>query len=93
MLGCPTFSQNILMPIYQVFALINPIRDRNKLAAAFGSYGWSGEGAKIMTSAMHNLKLDVFDDGLMVKFTPHDETGEKCIEYGRNFGMRLLKKD
>jgi flavorubredoxin len=27
-LGCPTFSQNILLPIYQVFALINPIRDR-----------------------------------------------------------------
>jgi len=35
-LGCPTFSQNILLPIYQVFAVINPIRDKGKLAAAFG---------------------------------------------------------
>ena len=89
-LGCPTFSQNILLPIYQVFALINPIRDRNKPAAAFGSYGWSGEGAKIMTSAMTNLKLRVIDEGLMVKFTPHSEVQEKCIEYGRNFGRQML---
>ncbi len=88
-LGCPTFSQNILMPIYQVFALVNPIRDRNKLSAAFGSYGWSGEGARIMTSAMSNLKLRVMDDGLMVKFTPHSEVQEKCIEYGRKFGRQM----
>ena len=89
-LGCPTFSQNILLPIYQVFALINPIRDRNKLAAAFGSYGWSGEGAKIMTSAMSNLKLKVIDEGLMVKFTPHSEMQEKCVDYGRKFGRQML---
>lgn len=90
-LGCPTFSQNILLPIYQVFALINPIRDRNKLAAAFGSYGWSGEGAKIMTSAMSNLKLKVIDEGLMVKFTPHNDVKNKCIAYGMNFGQKLLQ--
>jgi flavorubredoxin len=90
-LGCPTFSQNILLPIYQVFALINPIRDRNKMAAAFGSYGWSGEGAKIMTSAMNALKLNVIDEGLMVKFTPHDQVREQCVAYGRNFGEKFLK--
>ena len=89
-LGCPTFSQNILMPIYQLFALINPIRDRNKPAAAFGSYGWSGEGARIMTSAMSNLKLKVMDEGLMVKFTPHSQVQEKCIDYGRKFGKFML---
>jgi len=89
-LGCPTFNQNILLPVYQVFALINPIRDRNKLATAFGSYGWSGEGARIITSAMSNLKLRVLDEGLMIKFTPRHEMEEKCIEYGRKFGRQLL---
>ncbi len=91
-LGCPTFSQNILLPVYQVFALINPIRDRNKLAAAFGSYGWSGEAAKIMTSAMSNLKLSVIDEGLMVKFTPHHDVRDKCVAYGRKFGERFLQE-
>jgi NADH oxidase (H2O-forming) len=92
-LGCPTFSQNILMPVYQVFALINPIRDRGKPAAAFGSYGWSGEGPKLMSTILSNLKLDVADDGLMVKFTPHDKVEAKCIAYGLEFGKRILAKN
>lgn len=91
MLGCPTFSQNILLPVYQIFALINPIRDRNKPAAAFGSYGWSGEGAKIMTSAMNALKLKVMDEGLMVKFSPHNEVRQRCIGYGLQFGKFMLE--
>jgi NADH oxidase (H2O-forming) len=91
-LGSPTFNQNILMPVYQVFSLINPIRDRGKLAAAFGSYGWSPEAAKIINANFTNLKMDVFDEGLMVRFTPHNETAGKCVEYGRKFGARLLEK-
>ena len=30
----------------EIFATINPIRDKGKLAAAFGSYGWSGEAVR-----------------------------------------------
>ena len=91
-LGCPTFNQNILLPVYQVFAAINPVRDKGKLAAVFVFYGWSGEGAKIMTSALTNLKLNVIDEGLMIKFTPHSSTFKKCIEYGRIYGAKFLEK-
>jgi len=92
-LGCPTFSQNILLPIYKVFALLNPIRDRGKLAAVFGSYGWSGEGNRIMSSSMANLKLEVMDEGLMIKFTPHAGNLQKCFDYGKAYGERFLSKD
>ena len=91
-LGSPTFNQNILMPVYQVFGLVNPIRDRNKLAGAFGSYGWSGEASNIINSGLKALKFDLFDEGLMVKFTPHEKATEQCIDYGRRFGLKLLEK-
>lgn len=91
-LGSPTFNQNILLPVYKVFALINPIRDRNKPATAFGSYGWSGEGVKIMITTLQNLKLQVSDEGLMVKFAPHQEERQRCIAFGKEFGRKLLVK-
>lgn len=91
-LGCPTFNQNILLPVYQVFSLLNPIRDRGKLAGAFGSHGWSGEGTKLITSALTNLKLKVMQETLDVKFTPHKQELEKCIGFGRTFGAKLLGK-
>lgn len=94
-LGSPTFNQNVLMPIYQVFALINPIRDRNKIAASFGSFGWSGEAALIIDSALKLLRLNVVQDGLMIRFTPHEDSIRQCHEFGRSFGVKMLaeKKD
>ncbi|MCF8308236.1 MAG: FprA family A-type flavoprotein [Bacteroidales bacterium] len=91
-IGSPTINQNILLPIYKLFAVINPLRDKNKLAGAFGSYGWSGEASKMITSALEQLKLKVLDDGVFVKFSPDSKEQQKALDYGRKFGEELLKK-
>ncbi len=89
-LGSPTFNQNVLLHIYQVFALINPIRDRHKTAASFGSFGWSGEAARIIDSALKMLRLDVMEGGPMIRFTPHEDTIKQCHEFGKSFGEKML---
>ncbi|MBE0638704.1 MAG: FprA family A-type flavoprotein [Bacteroidales bacterium] len=89
-IGSPTINQNILLPIYKCFALINPIRDKGKLAGAFGSYGWSGEAKELIKSNLENLKLKVFDEGVFVKFTPNTGESEMAIAFGKAFGEELL---
>lgn len=89
LVGCPTINQNILMPVYKLFALINPIRDRAKLAAAFGSYGWSGEGVQILTALMKSLKLKVFEDNASVKFRPNSDQKDLLIDFGKRFGEEM----
>jgi flavorubredoxin len=90
--GSPTINQNILLPVYKLFALINPLRDKGKLAGAFGSYGWSGENKQMIESNLRNLKLNLYDEGIFVKFTPDEEEEKQCIAWGRNFGEALLKQ-
>jgi flavorubredoxin len=92
LVGCPTLNQNILLPIYRLFALINPLRDRGKIAGSFGSYGWSGEGVKIMDAVLRNLKLNVVQDGLGEKFRTGINKNEKFVEYGRNFAKAVLAR-
>lgn len=89
--GSPVINQNILLPVYRLFALINPLRDRGKLAGSFGSYGWSGENIQMIRSNLENLKLKHFGDGIFVKFTPSEPELEKCVEYGKAFGEEFLK--
>ena len=89
-IGSPTINQNILPQIYNVFALINPIRDKGKLSGSFGSYGWSGEAVKIIESNLMNLKLKSFGESLFIKFTPHEDEFTKALEYGKVFGRKLL---
>jgi len=90
--GSPVINQNILLPVYRLFALINPLRDKGKLAGSFGSFGWSGENSKMIESNLRLLKLDYFDAGVFVKFTPMDDELQRCIDYGRAFGKQLLEK-
>ena len=91
--GCPTINQNILLPVYKLFAVISPIRDNRKVAGAFGSYGWSGEAGKLINNTLANLKLNVLGDGVFVKFTPHEDEYELCCSYGRKIAGELLKKE
>jgi flavorubredoxin len=91
--GSPVINQNILLPIYKIFAVINPYRDKGKLAGAFGSYGWSGENRKLLESNLTNLKLKFFGEGVFLKFTPDEQQLEECVQYGKDFGKELLSKD
>lgn len=88
-IGSPTINQNILLPVYKMFAVINPLRDRGKLASAFGSYGWSGEGVEIIESTLRNLKLDIFDKVLPMKFRPDSNQKSELFEYGKTFADKL----
>jgi flavorubredoxin len=85
LVGSPTINQNTLLPVYKLFSLINPLRDKSKIAGAFGSYGWSGEAPKIILENLRNLKLKVFDDTAAVKFLPGNDKVFSVKDWGRRF--------
>jgi len=90
LVGCPTINQNALLPVYKVFSVINPLRDKGKIGGAFGSYGWSGEGVKIIEDNLKNLKLKVDVPGISVKFFPHNDAVAQLMEFGRRIGEAVL---
>lgn len=93
LIGSPTINQNTLLPVYTLFALINPLRDRGKLAGSFGSYGWSGEASRIILENMKLLKLNVFEENLSFKFSPDSNDKKTALrEYGRRFAARFLEE-
>ena len=89
LVGSPTINQNTLLPIYKMFALINPIRDRTKPTAVFGSFGWSGEAVTMIESHLKILKLNIVQNGLPVRFYPHNEKRVKIEEFADNFIKHL----
>jgi flavorubredoxin len=90
-IGSPTINQNTLLPVYKMFSVINPIRDRGKLAAAFGSYGWSGEAVGLIEGHLKSLKLKIFQEGLSAKFFPCGGKADQFIEFGKKFADEMDK--
>lgn len=92
-LGSPTINQNMLPQLYSCFASMTPLREKGKLASAFGSYGWSGEAEKFLVSNIENLKLDYFGSTCFVKFRPQPKDFESFVDFGKNFALRLVEKN
>ena len=91
-IGSPTINQNTLLPVYKLFSVINPIRDKGKPAAAFGSFGWSGEAVKLIEDHLRNLKLKVVGEGQTARFFPNSKETESLIRFGEDFVNALQEE-
>lgn len=91
LLGTPTIVGQALRPIWELTLEMFPATHGGKLAGAFGSYGWSGEGVPHITERLRQLKLKVVD-GFRVRFKPGEADLVSAYEYGYQFGCRLLDK-
>jgi flavorubredoxin len=89
LIGSPTINQNTLLPVYKLFAVLNPLRDKGKLAGAFGSYGWSGEAPRIILEVLKNLKLKVFEEPAPFKFSPGEPKEDLLKDFARRFAAKF----
>jgi flavorubredoxin len=62
---------------------------KNKYAASFGSYGWSGESVKMINEELTKAGFTLIDEGFKTLWTPDEDVTEKLREYGRNFAAKL----
>ncbi|RME27808.1 MAG: FprA family A-type flavoprotein, partial [Candidatus Zixiibacteriota bacterium] len=72
-IGTPTFNGDAVKPIWDFLNLISTVYMIGKKAAVFGSHGWGGEGAKLVTQRLSGLKLKVLDHDLRARLIPSDE--------------------
>lgn len=85
LLGSPTINKGILVSVAGLLEEIKGLRFKNKKAAAFGAYGWSGESVKMISEKLTSAGFEVVDDGLKVLWNPDSESKSRCVEYGKTF--------
>lgn len=93
LLGTPTIVGEALKPIWDLTTSIFAGTHGGKLASAFGSYGWSGEGVPHMIERLRQLRMRVPDEGFRVRFKPGEVDLLNAYDYGYNFGCLLQDKE
>jgi anaerobic nitric oxide reductase flavorubredoxin len=83
LVGSPTIGGGILSSIAEILEVIKGLRFKNKKAASFGCYGWSGESIKLIREHLEKSGFSVINDGIRALWNPDQESIEKCIEFGR----------
>ena len=89
--GTPTILGEALEPIWNLTIGMFGGTHGGKIASAFGSYGWSGEGVPHIIERLRQLKMKVYGEGLRVKFKPSEAQLQEAYEFGYNFGLSVIE--
>lgn len=89
MLGSPTYNHGYLYSIAGMIEIIKGSNFKNKKAAAFGSYGWGGEGVKKLSEELNACGFEVVDEGIKAIWVPDEEVLGKCRAYGKAFAEKV----
>jgi flavorubredoxin len=87
--GSPTLNNNLFPTVSDFLTYLKGLKPQNKVAAAFGSYGWSGEAVKLITKELEEMKFKVVDPGIKMQFVPDKEALEACHELARKIAKEL----
>lgn len=76
--GSPTVGQNILSSVGGWLDFLQELKFRQKKAAVFGCYGWSGESTKILRQRLQEAGFTVVEPEIRCQWNPTDADLEKA---------------
>ena len=88
--GSPTLNNNMFPTMADVLCYLKGLRPRNLVGAAFGSYGWGGEGVKQVRELLEQMDVEVLGER-RAKYVPTDDDLDSCFQLGVEIGTRLAE--
>jgi flavorubredoxin len=92
LVGSSTLNNNMLPQIADVLTYVRGLKPINLIGGAFGSYGWSGEGARQVQSILEEMKVEMVGECISVKHAPDRDTLDKCYALGTRIADTLKGK-
>lgn len=88
-MGSSTINRGILSALAGILEMVKGLGFKDKKAAVFGSYGWSGESTKVISEALSAAGFEVVNDGLKLLWKPDEEGLNKCKVFGNEIAEKL----
>jgi hypothetical protein len=76
--GSPTLNNGLFPTVSDILTYMKGLKPKNKIGAAFGSYGWSGESVKLIQKELEAMKFEILEPGLRIQYIPDDEGLNAC---------------
>lgn len=88
--GSPTLNNGLFPTVSDFLTYMKGLRPKNRIGAAFGSYGWSGEAVKIVGRELEDARIQLADSGLKIAYVPDSEQLKQCADFGKKIAAAVL---
>ena len=90
--GAPTMNNQVFPAMADVLTYVKGLKPQHKLGFAFGSCGWSGEGAKFIAAELEAMKFELPCPMLQARYMPTEAELKTAFESGNTLAAMLKEK-
>jgi flavorubredoxin len=91
LVGSPTINNQMFPSVADLLCYLKSLKMKNKIGAAFGSYGWSGEGAKLVQAELKTMGYALPSPEVRVQWVPKEKDLEPLKELAKTIADELNK--
>jgi flavorubredoxin len=81
--GSATLNRGMMPMAAATLSYLEGLRPKNKVAVAFGSYGWGRGAPEAIDKALHALEWDVIAEPIRAHYRPTAEILDRCRSIGQ----------
>ena len=89
LLGSCTVNNGYLRSLSGIVDELKGHKLKEKIGAAFGSYGWSGEAPKQLYEGLKDAGIKVEIEPFSVRYVPTQADLQKCERFGEEFAEKM----
>jgi flavorubredoxin len=86
--GTPTLNNNLFPSVCDVLTYIKGLKFETPLGAAFGSFGWSGEGVPQVKNILEEMGCEIVGT-VKAKYVPDENVFKDCFDLGVEIGNKI----
>jgi len=90
--GSPTHNNGVMPVIADLLTYVKGLKPLNKVGAAFGSFGWSGESPKLIAQALADMGMETAADPVRVKQVPTHDDYKTLHDLAKNIADKVKDK-
>lgn len=87
--GSPTLNNQMFPTVADVLTYMKGLKPKNKIGAAFGSFGWSGEAVKLVHQELETMGFEMVGPDVRWPYVPEAEGRKASFELGRSVARAL----
>jgi flavorubredoxin len=88
-LGSSTHDNDMLPNMGGFLTFFKGLKPKNRIGAAFGSYGWAGGAVKGIEEAIKESGAELVQPSISARYVPDENELKNCYEFGKEFAKKI----
>lgn len=91
--GSSTHDNDMLPAIAGFLEFFKGLKPKNRIASAFGSYGWAGGAVNSIEKILKEAEIEIAQPAVTIQYVADKSELARCYKWGKEFAEKIRRRD